>query len=184
MLCVGRHMARSCRFILKTDDDAFVNVPAFVQQLRLLCESPDCRKERLYMGKQCRRGKVIMSPGHKWDNSGYYNHTGERHFLRFRRMKSTMSARPFPPGATLVIRGLQRTLLEATLASNPQVANLLCPKDAAGLTVLATDVLVTPAQAVLCTSLVLNQKAAFALLTIPILPLSFWWPTTHMPHLA
>ncbi|CAK0784367.1 hypothetical protein CVIRNUC_007571 [Coccomyxa viridis] len=64
------------RFILKTDDDAFVNVPAFVQQLRLLCESPDCRKERLYMGKQCRRGKVIMSPGHKWDNSGYYNHTG------------------------------------------------------------------------------------------------------------
>ena len=63
MLCVGRHMARSCRFILKTDDDAFVNVPAFVQQLRLLCESPDCRKERLYMGKQCRRGKVIMSQG-------------------------------------------------------------------------------------------------------------------------
>ena len=53
-----------------------MNVPAFVQQLRLLCESPDCRKERLYMGKQCRRGKVIMSQGHKWDNSIYYNHTG------------------------------------------------------------------------------------------------------------
>ncbi len=65
-----------CRFILKTDDDAFVNVPAFVQQLRLLCESPDCRRERLYMGKQCRRGKVILSPGHKWDNGAYYNHTG------------------------------------------------------------------------------------------------------------
>ena len=65
-----------CRFILKTDDDAFVNVPAFVQQLQLLCESPDCRRERLYMGKQCRRGKVIISPGHKWDNGAYYNHTG------------------------------------------------------------------------------------------------------------
>ena len=64
------------RFILKTDDDAFVNVPAFVQQLRMLCESPDCRHERLYMGKQCRRGKVILSPGHKWDNGAYYNHTG------------------------------------------------------------------------------------------------------------
>ena len=69
-------MARLRRFILKTDDDAFVNVPAFVQQLRLLCESPDCRRERLYMGKQCRRGKVILSPGHKWDNGAYYNHTG------------------------------------------------------------------------------------------------------------
>jgi hypothetical protein len=40
------------RFILKTDDDAFVNVPALVHQLRLLCESPDCRRERLYMGLQ------------------------------------------------------------------------------------------------------------------------------------
>ena len=68
-----------CRFILKTDDDAFVNVPVFVQQLRLLCESPDCRRERLYMGKQCRRGQVILSPGHKWNNGIYYNHTG-RHF--------------------------------------------------------------------------------------------------------
>ena len=42
------------RFILKTDDDAFVHTRAMVQQLRLLCESPDCRRERLYMGKQCR----------------------------------------------------------------------------------------------------------------------------------
>ena len=73
-----KRLALLCRFILKTDDDAFVNVPAFVQQLRLLCESPDCRKEHLYMGKQCRRGKVILSEGHKWDNGAYYNHTGER----------------------------------------------------------------------------------------------------------
>lgn len=42
------------RFILKTDDDAFVHTGAMVQQLRLLCESPDCRREHLYMGKQCR----------------------------------------------------------------------------------------------------------------------------------
>ncbi len=80
VVCQARSTTRAqvwpCRFILKTDDDAFVNVPAFVQQLRLLCESPDCRRERLYMGKQCRRGKVILSPGHKWDNGAYYNHTG------------------------------------------------------------------------------------------------------------
>ncbi|CAL8469155.1 g8696 [Coccomyxa elongata] len=64
------------RFILKTDDDAFVHTWAMVQQLRLLCESPDCRRERLYMGKQCRRGEVILTPGHRWNNADYYNHTG------------------------------------------------------------------------------------------------------------
>ena len=31
------------RFILKTDDDAYVHVEALVHQLRLLCISPDCR---------------------------------------------------------------------------------------------------------------------------------------------
>lgn len=42
------------RFIFKTDDDAFINIPPLVRQLRMLCESPGCREERLYMGKQCR----------------------------------------------------------------------------------------------------------------------------------
>ncbi len=32
------------RFILKTDDDAYVHVEALVHQLRLLCISPDCRR--------------------------------------------------------------------------------------------------------------------------------------------
>lgn len=49
------------RFILKTDDDAFVHTWAMVQQLRLLCESPDCRRERLYMGKQCRCAALSLS---------------------------------------------------------------------------------------------------------------------------
>lgn len=31
------------RYILKTDDDAYVHVEALVHQLRLLCISPDCR---------------------------------------------------------------------------------------------------------------------------------------------
>ena len=31
------------RYIMKTDDDAFVSVPALLRQLHQLCESPDCR---------------------------------------------------------------------------------------------------------------------------------------------
>jgi galactosylxylosylprotein 3-beta-galactosyltransferase len=71
------------RFILKTDDDAFVNTPAMVHQLRMLCESPDCRREHLYMGLQCRRGEVILSPGHKWNNDVYYNHTGLKTYVNY-----------------------------------------------------------------------------------------------------
>ena len=56
------------------------------------------------MGKQCRRGKVIMSPGHKWDNSGYYNHTGACHSLRSPWTSTIMEAHPFPAEATPVTR--------------------------------------------------------------------------------
>lgn len=37
------------RFVLKTDDDAFINVQPLMQQLKLLCETPDCQNERMYM---------------------------------------------------------------------------------------------------------------------------------------
>ena len=70
------------------------------------------------------------------------------------------------------------------MAGNPQAADLLCPRNVAGLTVLITDALVTSARAVLYTSLWLDQEAAFALRTTLILPPSFWWPTTHMPTLS
>ena len=56
------------RFVLKTDDDAFVNVPYLTAQLRMLCGSPDCRQERLYMGNLCTDGEVFTQPGHKWNN--------------------------------------------------------------------------------------------------------------------
>ena len=108
------------------------------------------------MGKQCRRGQVIMSPGHKWDNSGYYNHTGERHSLLSPCTSTTVEAHPFPSGAMPVTEVSQRTLQKATVASDPQAANLLCPQDAARLIVLTTDTLGNPAQAVLYTSLLLN----------------------------
>ncbi|CAL5223668.1 g6216 [Coccomyxa viridis] len=64
------------RFILKTDDDAYVHVEALVHQLRLLCISPDCRNERLYMGRMCTESEVLLQPGHKWNNIVFYNHTG------------------------------------------------------------------------------------------------------------
>jgi hypothetical protein len=56
------------RFVLKTDDDAYVNVRHLLAQLRMLCESPDCRRERLYMGRLCTDGEVFTAPGHKWNN--------------------------------------------------------------------------------------------------------------------
>ena len=37
------------RFVLKTDDDAFINVQPLIQQLKLLCETPNCQNERMYM---------------------------------------------------------------------------------------------------------------------------------------
>lgn len=40
------------RFVLKTDDDAFINVQPLIQQLKLLCETPDCQNERMYMVSQ------------------------------------------------------------------------------------------------------------------------------------
>ena len=64
------------KFILKTDDDAFINVQPLISQLRLLCESPDCTRERLYMGKMAKHSEVLLQPGHKWNNAVFHNHTG------------------------------------------------------------------------------------------------------------
>ena len=51
------------RYILKTDDDAYINVGALLHQLRLLCQTPDCRNERLYMGKmaKARPGLCVLT---------------------------------------------------------------------------------------------------------------------------
>ena len=44
--------AHDVAFVLKTDDDSFVNVPAMVADLRGRCASADCAAEKLYMGYQ------------------------------------------------------------------------------------------------------------------------------------
>ena len=54
------------RFVLKTDDDAFINVQPLMQQLRLICEDPNCRNERVYMvrpGTQAKQTTVLYPSG-------------------------------------------------------------------------------------------------------------------------
>lgn len=63
-------------FVLKTDDDAFVNVQPLMAQLQALCEDPQCRNERLYLGHLARRSEVVLQPGHRWNNADFFIHTG------------------------------------------------------------------------------------------------------------
>lgn len=37
------------QFVLKTDDDAFINIHPLIQQLKLLCQDEGCHNERIYM---------------------------------------------------------------------------------------------------------------------------------------
>lgn len=39
------------RFVLKTDDDAYIDCPKLVEELRALCRNPDCLDEKLYLGE-------------------------------------------------------------------------------------------------------------------------------------
>ncbi|KAL6785480.1 hypothetical protein ACKKBF_B00425 [Auxenochlorella protothecoides x Auxenochlorella symbiontica] len=64
------------KFVLKTDDDAFIYVAPLVAQLRALCEHPDCEGERIYMGRMAHHSEVLLQQGHKWNNDIFYNHTG------------------------------------------------------------------------------------------------------------
>lgn len=46
------------RFIMKADDDAFVNVPALIAELKSNCITPGCRRERMYFGREIRNNVV------------------------------------------------------------------------------------------------------------------------------
>ncbi|KAI3437945.1 hypothetical protein D9Q98_000389 [Chlorella vulgaris] len=70
-------------FVLKTDDDAFINVAPLMEQLRAMCENPDCRRERLYMGKMAKHSEVLLQPGHKWNNAAFHNHTGLKEYPNY-----------------------------------------------------------------------------------------------------
>ena len=71
------------KYVLKTDDDAFVNVPPSVSLLRSYCETPDCSAERLYVGRMIQESEVLLQPGHKWNNDVFYNHTGLRTYPKY-----------------------------------------------------------------------------------------------------
>ena len=64
------------KFVLKTDDDAFINVAPLMHQLHMLCVTQDCQNERIYMGKMAKESEVLLQPGHKWNNIIFHNHTG------------------------------------------------------------------------------------------------------------
>ncbi|KAI7842582.1 hypothetical protein COHA_003686 [Chlorella ohadii] len=70
-------------YVLKTDDDAFINVAPMVEQLKLLCQNPGCQNERLYMGTMARHSEVMLQPGHKWNNAVFYNHTGLKQYPNY-----------------------------------------------------------------------------------------------------
>ena len=71
------------RFILKTDDDAYVDAAALVAELRVLCRSPDCTDEKLYLGEEKRNGEVIVEDGHKWSNQEYFRLTGLKEYAPY-----------------------------------------------------------------------------------------------------
>lgn len=64
------------KFVLKTDDDAFINIAPLMNQLHLLCITEDCTNERIYMGRMAKESEVLLQPGHKWNNIVFHNHTG------------------------------------------------------------------------------------------------------------
>ena len=66
----------ACSLPCPADDDAFINVPHMVTQLRALCENPGCVGERLYLGRMAKHSEVLLQPGHKWNNAAFHNHTG------------------------------------------------------------------------------------------------------------
>jgi len=71
------------RFVLKTDDDAFVHVPPMLSLLRSLCETPGCAAERLYIGRMIQESEVLLQPGHKWNNYVFFNHTGLKTYPKY-----------------------------------------------------------------------------------------------------
>eukprot|EP00892_Ulva_mutabilis_P006228 jgi/Ulvmu1/3978/UM182_0006.1 len=62
------------RWLLKTDDDAYVNIPQTVQNLLQLCTTAKCNHERAYLGTFIGGAPVMMEAKHKWHNEAYIMH--------------------------------------------------------------------------------------------------------------
>ena len=82
------HIHLDCRFILKADDDTFVNVKPLVRQLQSLCNHEDCRHAKLYIGQMNKSGviKALHMPNGKpsqYYNEPYYNRTGLEYYPNY-----------------------------------------------------------------------------------------------------
>ena len=71
------------KFVLKTDDDAYVSCTALVDVLRGLCHSADCKNERIYFGQEKRNGVVITEEDSKWSNLEYFQLTGLKEYVPY-----------------------------------------------------------------------------------------------------
>ncbi len=71
------------KFVLKTDDDAYVSCAALVEVLQGLCHHPDCLNERLYFGQEKRNGVVITEEDSKWSNLEYFQLTGLKEYVPY-----------------------------------------------------------------------------------------------------
>jgi hypothetical protein len=60
ILCREQVRRFDVRFIMKADDDAFVNVPALIAELKANCVTPGCRRERMYFGREIRNNVVSL----------------------------------------------------------------------------------------------------------------------------
>ncbi|KAL0018949.1 hypothetical protein WJX77_003320 [Trebouxia sp. C0004] len=71
------------KFVLKTDDDAYVSCAALVEVLQGLCHHPNCLNERLYFGQEKRHGVVITEEDSKWSNLEYFQLTGLKEYVPY-----------------------------------------------------------------------------------------------------
>ncbi|KAK9839945.1 hypothetical protein WJX74_000916 [Apatococcus lobatus] len=62
-----------CRFILKADDDTYINVIPLVQELQQMCRHQDCRHAKLYIGQMNQAGAIRALHMPDGQPSQYYN---------------------------------------------------------------------------------------------------------------
>lgn len=82
------HIHLDCRFILKADDDTFVNVMPLVQELQQMCRHHDCRRAKLYIGQMNQSGaiKALHMPDgqpSQYYNAPYHTRTGLEYYPHY-----------------------------------------------------------------------------------------------------
>lgn len=71
------------KFVLKTDDDAYVSCAKLIAELKSLCKNPDCQNESMYFGQEKHNGVVITEDDSKWSNLEYFQLTGLKEYVPY-----------------------------------------------------------------------------------------------------